>query len=222
MKLSKETLEILQNFATINQSILFLEGKTQKTFTTTKTCYAEATVAEEFPQEFAIYDLNMFLGLISLFKDPEIELTDTSVVIQDGRQKATYRFCSPSLITHPPKDKKIQLGKVKSTFELTSEDFKSLLKAVALYSQEFIGIEADGDGLYVKTLNVKEKDSDGVSLRIADTDQTFRYVISVDNMKMLPHSYDVSVLENMGVVFKSKTTDLMYVVPSEASHSNKG
>ena len=65
MKLSKETIEVLKNFSGINQSIVVKEGNKLKTVNSLKNILAHATVEEDFPKEFAIYDLTRFLGLIS-------------------------------------------------------------------------------------------------------------------------------------------------------------
>ena len=48
MKLSKETTEILKNFAAINPSLIFIPGTVQKTMSPQKTVMAKANVAETF------------------------------------------------------------------------------------------------------------------------------------------------------------------------------
>ena len=74
MQISKRTLGILKNFATINQSILIEEGNTIETISNIKDVYAKVEVDETFPVTFAIYDLNEFMGVVSLFDaDAEFE-----------------------------------------------------------------------------------------------------------------------------------------------------
>lgn len=216
MKISKETIDILQNFSTINQSMMVLGGTKQKTLSPLKTGYAEADIAESFPKDFAVFDLSMFLGIMSLFKEPDIDFSDTAIIISEGTHKATYRFCNSSLIVFPPKDKRPEVGPIAYSFELSADNLKLLTKAVSLYNHEHICIEADGDGIFVKTLNLQERDSDGMSYRIGDTDQKFRYVVKMENLKLMPHSYDVSIAESRKVVFNSKNMELTYIVPCEA------
>ena len=60
MKLSDKTLTILKNFAGINNSILVKEGTNLRTISVAKNIHAEATIEEDFPREFGIYDLNQF------------------------------------------------------------------------------------------------------------------------------------------------------------------
>ena len=76
MKLSKGTLDILKNFATINTNILIREGNTLSTISTGKNIFARAEVTEAFPREFAIYDLNGLLPLLTLMEDTDVDFGD--------------------------------------------------------------------------------------------------------------------------------------------------
>ena len=63
MKLSSATLEVLKNFSNINQSIAVTTGSKLKTVNSLKNILAHATVEEDFPKEFAIYDLRSLYKL---------------------------------------------------------------------------------------------------------------------------------------------------------------
>lgn len=219
MKISKETLTILQNFSTINQSMFFLEGSRQRTFTPLRVVYGEAVVQESFPKDFALYDVPMFLGLLSMFKDPDLEFSDNKVTIIEGNHTATYRYCNPGLIVHPEKEKNIQLGELLYSFELSAESYKTILKAVNLYQQEMIAIIADGTDIVVKTMKENDSKADGMSYKIGESDQKFTIAIKVENLKFLEHSYDVSIMKSQLVMFKSKNMNLFYVVPADANNS---
>ena len=81
MKLSSHTTSVLKNFATINQNLVIKEGNTIATMSAMKNIVAKAEVEENFPQEVAIYDLNEFLGALSLFTSPILEFNDSYVLI---------------------------------------------------------------------------------------------------------------------------------------------
>jgi type I restriction-modification system DNA methylase subunit len=82
MKLSDNTLTLLKNFATINQGIMFKKGKTLRTVSSQKNVMAEATINEEIPTDFGVYDLNNFLSVLSLHKDdPVLDFQDNNVLI---------------------------------------------------------------------------------------------------------------------------------------------
>ena len=84
MKLSDNTLTVLKNFAGINNSILVKEGSRLRTISVAKNILAEADIKEDFPRDFAIYDLNQFLNGLSLHQDPDLCLLYTSPSPRDG------------------------------------------------------------------------------------------------------------------------------------------
>ena len=68
MRLSEQTVSLLKNFAGINQNIQFKAGNKLQTISAQKNILVDAEVPELFPSDFAIYDLNKMLGVMSLFK----------------------------------------------------------------------------------------------------------------------------------------------------------
>ena len=81
MKLSENTISILKNFASINQSILIKSGSKIRTMPKLKTILAQAEVEEVFPKDFAIYDLNQFLNGLSLHQDPELDFSNDNYLV---------------------------------------------------------------------------------------------------------------------------------------------
>ena len=100
MKLSESTVNLLKNFSSINQSILFKAGNKLRTISVMKNILVEANVnEEEFDKDFGIYDLNQFLNGLSLHSSPELDFTsDEYVVIKEGRMRSKYFFADPSVI----------------------------------------------------------------------------------------------------------------------------
>ena len=87
MKLDNTTLHILKNFSSINKNILFKPGNIIRTVSGTKSVLAKAVVGQDFEKSFAIYDLSRFIGTLSLFNDPELNVRDTHVEINEGSNK---------------------------------------------------------------------------------------------------------------------------------------
>ena len=109
MKLSDNALAILKNFAGINNSILVKEGNKLRTISVAKNILAEAEIKEEFPRDFAIYDLNQFLNGLSLHQDPDLDFREDSYLsIKEGKRRVKYFFADPNVIIAPP-EKEIQL-----------------------------------------------------------------------------------------------------------------
>ena len=91
MKLSKETLSVLKNFATINGNILIKSGDRLSTISAQKNVMASTTVKENFDRDFGIYDLNEFLGVYSLFADdPELQFDEKFGTVDNGKSKVKY------------------------------------------------------------------------------------------------------------------------------------
>ena len=133
MKLSDKTFSILKNFSSINQSILFKKGNQLRSISVMKNILAEATVTEDFPKDFGIYDLNQFLNGLGLHKNPELDFeNDGYVIIRDGKMKSKYFFADPNVIITPP-EKEISLPSEDVCFELSTEQLDRLLKASAVY-----------------------------------------------------------------------------------------
>ena len=215
MKLSDSTLSLLKNFSSINQSILFKEGSKLRTISVMKNILAEATVSEEFARDFGIYDLNQFLNGLSLHQKPELDFAnDGYVVIKEGRSRSKYFFADPSVIVTPP-DKEISLPSEDVCFELTTTVLEKLLKAAAVY--QLPDISAVGEAGVVK-LVVRDKKNDTSNAHeevVGETNETFNFNFKVENIKILPGSYEVVVSQKLLSRFTSKNHDLTYYIALE-------
>ena len=215
MKLSDSTLSLLKNFSSINQSILFKEGSKLRTISVMKNILAEATINEEFSRDFGIYDLNQFLNGLSLHQKPELDFAnDGYVVIREGRSRSKYFFADPSVIVTPP-DKEITLPSEDVCFELTTTVLEKLLKAAAVY--QLPDISAVGEAGVVK-LVVRDKKNDTSNAHeevVGETDATFNFNFKVENIKILPGTYDVVVSQKLLSRFTSKNHDLTYYIALE-------
>ena len=139
MELSKETQDILKNFSEINQSLAFKSGQELKTVSPQKNILARATVKENFPQDFAVYELNKFLGTLSMFNKPTFEFNGNHVKMIEGKKRVKYVYADPSMFVSPP-EKDIEFPQADIAFELTQSDLDSLLRAAAVLHLSLIHI----------------------------------------------------------------------------------
>ena len=103
MKISESTLEVLQNFSSINNGITVQTGNEIKTISPMKNIFGRATLSDNFTSEFSVYDLPEFLATISLLgDDADFEFGDKSVNISGGGASATYNYADASMIISPP------------------------------------------------------------------------------------------------------------------------
>jgi hypothetical protein len=194
MKLTQTTIDILKNFATINKGVLVRKGKVQATVSPQKNIFAQVEIAEEFPQDFGIYDLASFLGVVSLHKDePELEFASDHVKIVglEGRSKIRYRFTDASMIV--TSDKKPKLPSTDIEFKLSSDDLAWILRAADVLGSPEVAVVGDGSKLTLETIDSKNDAAHTESLAVGDTDATFKMVFKRENMKLLPGAYDVAI-----------------------------
>ena len=124
MKLSEQTVSLLKNFASINQNLLFKSGNKLQTISAQKNILVDAEIPESFPSDFAIYDLNKMLGVMSLFQDPELEVRDKTMKIGG---KVNYMFADPAMIVTPP-EKELVFPEPEVKFTMTNGDFSQAKK----------------------------------------------------------------------------------------------
>ena len=154
MKLSDNTLTILKNFAGINNSILVKGGTRLRTISVAKNILAEADITEEFPRDFAIYDLNQFLNGLSLHQDPDLDFQqDSYLSIKEGKRRVKYFFADPNVIIAPP-EKEINLPSKDVCFQLDSASLEKLVKAAQVY--QLPDLSAIGEAGVIK-LVVRDK-----------------------------------------------------------------
>ena len=215
MKLSDKTLTLLKNFSTINQSILFKQGNRLRTISVMKNILAEATIDEELPKDFGIYDLNQFLNGLGLHNSPELDFHDDSyVVIKEGRMRSKYFFADPNVIVTPP-DKEINLPSEEVSFELSTSQLDKLLKAAAIYQLTALSV-VGGEGVVKVLVRDKKNDtSNDFSIIVGETESTFSFNFKVENIKILPGTYRVDVSEKLLSRFTCENYALKYYIALE-------
>lgn len=192
MKISTNTLNILKNFSKINSSVIIPEGNTIRTISASKTIMAKATVDTNFEKRFAIYNLDEFLSVHSLFTNPELVFNDTYVELYEGNDKQKYLYAEESGVQKAP-EKDINLPSVDASFVLTNEYLKKVEKAAAILSMPEIVIEGDGSTLSFKATDVKNPSSNEYSIEVGTTDKIFSAVFKLENLRMIPGDYQVSI-----------------------------
>ena len=219
MKLSDSTLSLLKNFSAINQSILFKQGTKLRTISVMKNILAEATVSEEIPKDFGIYDLGQFLNGLSLHNSPELDFQeDNHVVIKEGRSRSKYFFADPQVIVTPP-EKEMSLPSEDVSFELSTDQLDKLLKAAAIYQLPDLAV-VGGNGVVKIVVRDKKNDtSNDFAITVGETSnyfcKNFSFNFKVENIKILPGNYEVVVSQKLLSRFKSKNQDLTYFIALE-------
>jgi len=215
MKLSDKTLTLLKNFSSINQSILFKKGSSLRTISVMKNILAEATIEEDLPTDFGIYDLNQFLNGLGLHQNPDLDFENNGhVLIREGKSRTKYFFADPNVIVTPP-DKEITLPSEDVSFELSTSQLDKLLKAAAIYQLPDLAV-VGGDGVVKIVVRDKKNDtSNDFSVVVGETESVFSFNFKVENIKIVPGTYDVVVSQKLLSRFTCRDYDLKYFIALE-------
>ena len=214
MILSKRTIDILKNFSTINPSIVFNTGNVVRTINPTKTIMAQATVAETFPFEFGIYDLNQFLGVVSLFDEPALDLNQSYVTVGNDDASSDYFYTDKSMIDTPP-PRALELPDRVVSFSITDHQMKKILQGANVLSLPEIVIEGDKDKILVLASDSKNSTSNTYKIEVGDTISRFKFIIKTENLKLLQHGYDVTISTKRMIEFSSMEDNIKYWVAAE-------
>ena len=225
MKLSEHTTSVLKNFASINQNLVIKEGKTISTMSAMKNIVAKAEVDEDFPREIAIYDLNEFLAALSLFTNPVLDFSENFVMItEEGKtgNSLKYFYSDPSVVTTPSSE--ITMPKTEVNFSLDSSDLSKVQRAASVIGSPDLVLEKNGVGSY---LTVKDKKNDTANNYSLDVDVEgqgdYNFYFKVENLKLMPLTYDVKVSSKNISHFKSQTSNAVeYWIAVEPESSYQG
>ncbi len=218
MELQEQTLNVLKNFSDINPNILIKEGSTIKTISEAKNVLATAIVDNEFTQQFGIYDLKEFIGVLSLVDQPSLKFADESVTVSDqsGRSKIRYFFSPEETLTSPQKD--INMPECEVQFILDNDTLNKLRSAATALGHTEVSV-TPGDG--VLTLSVVDNEnatSNAYSIDVPYTskpDTPFTFVINIGNLKIIPGDYEVSISSKLISEFKNKEVNVRYWIALE-------
>jgi len=216
MKIDTNTINILKNFSKINPSIVVQEGNVLKTISPSKTIMAKATVPTKFSRRFAIYSLDQFLANISLFKDPNLDFKEKMISISDDKRKSQYFYADESTVTKAP-DKEISLPSADVSFTLTNEDLVEVEKAAGVLNAPEIAVVGDGENVSLVATDSKNPTSNEWSIDIGKTDKVFKAIFKVDNVKIIPGEYEVTISSRGISHFVGKDSDVEYFIAVESN-----
>lgn len=217
MKISKETMEILKNFASINISILFRPGTKIKTVTPQRNVVAVASVSESFSREIPIYDLNQFLGTSSLFSDPEFDFGESAVRIShpSDDQTVTFEYAAKEAIVSAPEKDVSFPADAEVNFKLTKEAFNAAMKASSVMALPNISIIGKEGIIYLTVDDVTGATKHTWKRKVGTTNHKFTIIYRSEILKFLPRDYNVSISSKLISRFESENKDVTYFTAME-------
>ena len=222
MKLSDHTVDVLKNFATINQNLVIKQGSTLTTMSAMKNIVAKAEVEESFEKEVAIYDLNEFLASISLFTSPILDFNEGFVTIKEEnnpKNSLKYFYSDPSVVTSP--NKTITMPSKEVSFKLNGENLNKLKRAAGVIQAPDLVLEKKNTDVF---LTVKDKKNDTANTFSIDVDTVadgsdFKFYFKVENLKLMDGDYEVDISSKNISHLASSNKDVEYWVALEPESS---
>ena len=215
MKLSDQTVTLLKNFSSINQSILLKKGNKLRSISVMKNILAEATIEEEFQKDFGIYDLTQFLNGLNLHKNADLDFSNEGyVLIKEGKSRSKYFFADPNVIVTPP-DKSISLPSEDVCFILDTKELDKLLKAASVYQLPDLSVIGENGVVKMLVRDKKNDTSNDFSVIVGETTEEFCGNFKVENLKILNGTYEVVISSKLLSRFKNTGIDLTYWIALE-------
>jgi hypothetical protein len=220
---SKNTLAILKNFSSLNSNLLVKPGNIIKTITPSKTGMAVATVEETFDVEFGIWDLNKFLGVVSLFSNPTFNFGEKSVKIKNGGDSVVnYYYSESRLLTYPTKD--VNMPEINISIDLTEKNFNELQRAASVMQLPDLSFKSDDDEIVAMVSDLSDPTSNSYKVVVGGGDALpdFLFNFKMENIKILPGDYKVNFAKNVVGEFIHQSIPVKYWYAMEANTSNYG
>jgi gp45 sliding clamp, C terminal len=198
IKLENRTSQIIKNFSSINPSLMFRPGNVLKTQSPTSSVLAIATIDQNFESQFAIYDVARLLGVMSLFKDPELQIDENFLIIKDNNNKRVkYTFADPAAIIAPKADVQVALPETLATIRITTDQLNDVLRAAALLKHPNVALIGRDGEITLSTIDSSGKSKDTYDITVGQTDRTFSIIFILDTMKLIPGDYDVTITKGI-------------------------
>lgn len=216
MKISENTLSVLKNFSTINQSLLFRKGNVIRTISPQSNILAKATVSENFDSEFALYELNRFLSVVTSLDDANLSFETDAVMISGGRSKTRYKYADQSLIKVAP-DKDISLGDPDVSFTLTQESYSKVLKLAGVLDLPNVAAVGSNGNINLVAFDIRNDTGDEFSELVGETNSTFKMIFNVENFRLMSGDYQVNIYaEKNAAKFVNEAKNVEYIIAVES------
>ena len=204
MQLSDTTLDILRNYSAINQNLLIEPGNVIKTVNESRTILSTATIAESFPKEIGIYDLNEFIGAMSLVQKPTLDFKDEYITLSDESGRASVKYFTAAKETLTKQQKTLSMPEADVKFKLDNDTFNKLKKAASTLGHKELSITAKDGVLSLSVVENQNATSNAFSIDMDGEfkqDAVFNFILNFDNLKLLPGDYDVEIYSKLVTQF---------------------
>jgi hypothetical protein len=219
MEISKQTFEIMKNFASINSSMWVKEQHILKTISVAENIIGVYDTEETFP-EWQLYNSLPFIAIVNLFERAKVDFDfgEKAVVLKVPGTRVTIVYDSIDLIPKLDNLKEAAVYKkfddFNASFDLTPEKISQIQKAANIMGLPDMTVKMkEGKGLITIT---DDEDPDGSIMKMAvsgegDCDIT----VMVKNLQVMSGNYKVSISSGVLCNFHHVKLPLFYIVAAK-------
>ena len=119
-----------------------------------------------------------------------------------------------STIITPP-DKRVDLPSKDVCFIVAWSDLSNIIKAASIYQIADLQVVGDGSEIKLVVSDKKNKTSNSYAVTVGTTDAKFTFNFKVENLKLLPADYEVTISRQNASLFRDPKKDLEYLIALE-------
>ena len=216
IKISKDTVKLLKNFASINKTMCINGMKDGETGTNIKITSSEknivsyAKVPEQFPIDAPIYDLSVLLNVLTQFEEPSVEFDDNKLTITADNFSTTIWYAANELVIKIPEKETIQanLPAMEVSFDFSEANFNKMVAMANTLGLEHIVVRCKDNAITIVVTDRGNNQSPEFELRVSDyAGEDKEFFFRLDSFKILPGDYTFSICKDVISHLKSKTID---------------
>ncbi len=214
---ANDMLEVLQNFGSINQNIVFKQGTALSIVSEAKNIMAKIELDEPIPMDFGIYDAQELVRVMSLVDDAEIQFNEDSLSLAGNGSSIKYYYSDIGMLTQPP-SREVTMPEPEVKFTLTQETLNKLKRAASALGHKQIKVDADDESVKLIITDTKNATANNFTIRVegeATGDLSDGFTIGIDNLKLMPGDYEVQVSSKLVSHFKNTDRNVQYWIALE-------
>jgi len=222
MKLSKQTIEFLENISSHNKHFLFREGSYLKSCTPNKSLAIEAKVEEVFLAQAGVFDLPKILSCLKTFNDSELFFNENSVKVVNDHSEAAFVLAQEDQLKTIKKD--IVFNPSGISFDLNWNVIQEIIKYSQLMrtkvanssSWTFNNLTIAGTGEFIEVRVHHSRDIEDESLKII-LDQSpwkFKFTLPIELLNLIADDYLLEVSKFMVIRMSGKSKPIVYHLAS--------
>jgi len=220
MKLSKQTIAVLQWCSTIQDSLLIEAGNRVRTISSNKAILFDATVAETFPKRVAIFSISRVLPFIDDSTEISFE-SPTHIELRNGRTLTRAPLVDEKLILTPP-SKNIRITEYEESLFLHSDDIYEIRRLKGDHTVVEFHASAKDEHIL---LDYRDKEEGSLihtmeMIKPQKAKRKFRARFKLSNLKLWEGSFELEIASAGVARFSWLNGNVILWIAIEAAHSH--